>query len=337
VIAVRNEAHNIEGLFKSLFAQSISSDCLEIIIVDDHSTDETLEKISLHAPLLKNLLILSLGDHLQKGEKILSYKKKALELGIQQSTGELIVTTDADCRFPSGWLSMMSAFYQTKKAGFIAAPVKILANRSLVSVFQTLDFLTLQGITAASVNRKFHTLCNGANLAYPKSTFEEVKGFEGINALASGDDLLLMQKIFKMHPEKVYYLKSQEAIVNTAPVLTWKELWHQRVRWASKSKFYDELNIKLVLLLVYLLNFNLLLLFLVSVFSGKHLFLLILLVIAKFLIEYSFVDKVARFFKQENLMLFFFILQPLHILYIVAAGSMGLMGGFEWKGRKIKK
>lgn len=337
MIAARNEGHNIEALFKSISLQSYPSEYIEIIVVDDHSNDSTWEKLKEQQINFPNLKIFALADYLSPGESILSYKKKALEFGIAQSTGELIVSTDADCRFHAQWLSTLVNFYQENQACFIAAPVRIQATRSLVSIFQTLDFLTLQGITAASVYKKFHALCNGANLAYTRKVYDEVKGFEGINKNASGDDLLLMHKIFKLYPDKVFYLKKQESIVNTAPVESWKELWHQRVRWASKAGFYEEKNIQLALLLVYLLNLVLLVFFVYSLISGHYLILLSFMVIAKFLIEYSFVDNVARFFKQENLMLYFFILQPLHILYIVAAGTMGLIGGFEWKGRKIKK
>jgi cellulose synthase/poly-beta-1,6-N-acetylglucosamine synthase-like glycosyltransferase len=337
VIAMRNEAHQLEGLFKSLEAQSIASDNLEIIVVNDHSTDDTWELLQKMKAKFPKLKLLQLEDYLDKKEPILSYKKKALELGISHSTGELIVSTDADCRFPTNWLLQLALFYQQKDACFIAAPVKIQSNRSLVCIFQTLDFITLQGITGAAVDKKFHHLCNGANLAYSRKAYDEVNGFAGINHLASGDDLLLMQKIAERYPERVFFFKSKEVTVSTEPVASWKEFWNQRIRWASKSNHYKDWNIKLVLLMVYLLNLALLAGSLYALIVGHHLFLFILLFVAKFLIEYPFVDKVARFFKQENLLLYFFILQPLHVLYMVSAGTMGLIGGFEWKGRKIKK
>src|SRR2546427_294101 len=86
-------------------------------------------------------------------------------------------------------------------------PKHLYNQSSLLSVFQTLNFLTLQGITAASVYKRFHSMCNGANLAYEKSAFYEVGGFNNIDNIASGDDMLLMHKIFKQYPDKVFYLK----------------------------------------------------------------------------------------------------------------------------------
>ncbi len=116
---------------------------------------------------------------------------------------------------PPGYLSITS-FYQSTGAKFIAAPVKMMGDKTLLGVFQTLDFLTLQGITGASVYKRFHTMCNGANLAYPKETFIEVNGFEGIDNIPSGDDMLLMHKIFLRYPDKIFYLKNTTAIVTTS-------------------------------------------------------------------------------------------------------------------------
>ncbi len=92
------------------------------------------------------------------------------------------MTTDADCLFHPAWLATLAAFYEEKGAKFIAAPVRIGGpTHSLLSVFQTLDFITLQGITGASVYKKFHSMCNGANLAYEKRAFYEVEGFKDID------------------------------------------------------------------------------------------------------------------------------------------------------------
>src|SRR4029079_15835984 len=130
----------------------------------------------------------------------------------------VIVTTDADCKHPLTWLKTIALFYEEKKPAFIAAPVALQNDSSVLQIFQALDFMTLQGITGASVHKKIHSMCNGANLAYSKKAFEEVGGFAGIYMIASGDDMLLMHKIYIRYPGKVMFLKSKDAIVQTAPV-----------------------------------------------------------------------------------------------------------------------
>jgi cellulose synthase/poly-beta-1,6-N-acetylglucosamine synthase-like glycosyltransferase len=251
--------------------------------------------------------------------------------------GTLIVTTDADCRFTPLWLQSIASFYETNDAKFIAAPVTFYNKPSLLSVFQSIDFLTLQGITAASVYKRFHSMCNGANLAYERSAFYEVNGFNIIDNIASGDDMLLMHKIFKQHPGKVFYLKSRHAIVTTDPVTTWKQFFNQRIRWASKADSYDDKRIFAVLLLVYLLNVCFLAGAVAAFFKSTWAALVLLLLLAKVLIEFPFVNSVAIFFGRQKLMKYFPFLQPLHIGYTIIAGWLGKFGKYEWKGRTIRK
>lgn len=337
IIAARNEAQNIPTLLQSLHDQQYPKHLYEVIIIDDHSTDNSwslLQESRFDGLQLKSL---ALKDHVEERSAIGSYKKKAIETGINAATGQLIVTTDADCRFNPHWLQSIAAFYEANDAKFIAAPVTFYNQLTLLSVFQTLDFLTLQGITAASVYKRFHSMCNGANLAYEKSAFYEVGGFNNIDNIASGDDMLLMHKIFKQYPDKVFYLKNRLAIVTTEPAHNWKQFFHQRIRWASKADSYDDKRIFWVLLLVYLLNVCFLAGTIASFWNSTWLLMMLLLLLAKVLIEFPFVNSVAIFFGQQKLMKYFPFLQPLHISYTIIAGWLGKFGHYEWKGRRIKK
>jgi cellulose synthase/poly-beta-1,6-N-acetylglucosamine synthase-like glycosyltransferase len=251
--------------------------------------------------------------------------------------GELIVTSDADCVFGKKWLTQIASLYISSKAKFIAAPVKIKTSRSFLSIFQSLDFLTLQGITGASVYKRFHTMCNGANLAYERAAFYEVGGFKGIDNIASGDDMLLMYKMYKRYPEHVFYLKAKEAIVTTEAVTSWKQFFNQRIRWASKATHYDDKRILWILLLVYGINVSFLILALASFWNANWFFLLLLFLVAKVLIEFPFVNAVAIFFCERSLMKYFPLMQPFHILYTIIAGWLGKFGSYEWKGRRIKQ
>lgn len=332
IIPVRNEASNIAELLHSLSAQTFPVDSFEIIIVDDHSDDDTwtiLQRLSVSFHNLR--YIKSTND-----ASLPSSKKIAISSGIAIARGELIVTTDADCRFHPDWLATIESLYQQQRTAFIAAPVMIKPGKSFLSFFQALDFLTLQGITGASVYKRFHSMCNGANLAYAKSAFTEVNGFDGIDHIPSGDDMLLMHKIYLKHPDQVVYLKSKSAIVETVAAQSWKDFFQQRIRWASKSVHYDDKRIFWVLLLVYLMNLSFLVLAIASFFNGTYLFFFLILLLAKIIIEFPFVNSVALFFGQQQLMRYFPFFQPIHILYTIIAGWLGRFGSYEWKGRKIK-
>ncbi|MEO7307876.1 MAG: glycosyltransferase [Ferruginibacter sp.] len=350
IIPARNEEENIAACLDSISQQLYPKELFEVIVVDDHSTDKTAEIVLNYSAA--NVKLISLKDQITD-QKLNSYKKKAIETAISQATGELIVTTDADCVVPKHWLQTLAAFYEEYEPAFIAAPVAILPSPvgeglgvRFIEFFQGLDFMTLQGITGASVYKKIHSMCNGANLAYTKKAFEEVGGFTGIDHIASGDDMLLMHKIYTRWPDKVLFLRSSEAIVQTAPVNSIREFFNQRIRWASKADKYDDKRIFAVLALVYLVNVLLLALPIIAVFNniqysifniqcsmiGVWLCLLLLKTIA----ELIFLYPVAKFFGKQNMLWMFPLMQPFHIVYTVIAGWLGKFGSYKWKGRHVK-
>ena len=339
LVPARNEQANIAACIDSLSRQSYPRHLYEVIVIDDHSTDRTPEIVSeLHYPDL-SIQCIRLAETTQD-QPVLAHKKWAIETGIGRASGELIVTTDADCLFHPDWLLTMAAFYEQKNAKFIAAPVRIggpRGSRSLLSIFQTLDFITLQGITGAAVSRKFHSMCNGANLAYARSAFYEVEGFKDIDSLPSGDDMLLMHKIYRKYPDGVFFLKSRQAIVSTRPETTWRGFFNQRIRWASKADRYDDKRIFWVLLLVYIVNALFAVLPVAAFWNSWWLWLLLVGLVVKTILEYPFVRTVAAFFGQRSLMVYFPILQPLHILYTIVIGWLGKFGSYRWKDRKISK
>ena len=342
IIPARNEEQNIALCLQSVLDQTYPANLFEIIVVDDHSTDNTAEivesfnKENIHCIFLKEFVT----DNLN------SYKKKAIEIAITQSTGDLIVTTDADCFMGNNWLQTIASFYETYKPAFIAAPVAINCNNRFFAIFQALDFMTLQGITGASVYKKMHSMCNGANLAYEKIAFKEVGGFKGIDNIASGDDMLLMHKIYQRYPDRILFLKSKEAIVQTKPMDTWKGFFNQRIRWASKADKYDDKRILMVLILVYFFNLLLLLLPIMAMFNNRVFSIFnfqcsiinywFLLLILKTLIELFFLFPVARFFNKQLILWWFPLAQPFHILYTVVAGWLGKFGSYTWKSRIVK-
>ena len=206
--------------------------------------------------------------------------------------------------------------------------------------------MTLQGITGASVYKKMHSMCNGANLAYTKKAFIEVGGFAGIDNIASGDDMLLMHKIYTHYPDKVMFLKSKDAIVHTAPVSSIKEFFNQRIRWASKADKYDDKRIFAVLLLVYVVNVLLLILPVIAIFNNFQYTMFniqysmievwIYLILLKTITELIFLYPVATFFGKQNMLWLFPLMQPFHIVYTVIAGWLGKFGSYNWKERKVK-
>jgi hypothetical protein len=149
--------------------------------------------------------------------------------------------------------------------------------------------------------------------------------------------MLLMHKIYLQHPDKVFYLKSPAVIVETEPAPSWPAFFHQRIRWASKADKYQDKRIIAVLTMLYTLNFCFLVLAIASFWKYTWLFFFVILLLAKILIEFPFVQSVARFFGRQRLMWYFPFLQPIHILYTIIAGWLGRFGSYNWKGRRIER
>ena len=337
IIPARNEEQNIGVVLQNIAAQNFPKKNIEIIVVDDHSTDNTFQIAKKFAAQQSEIhfQILILKD---AGTLETAFKKKAIEWAIQQSKNELIITTDADCTMPQTWLSTMVTFYEQTNAKMIAAPVKYNFADSFLQQFQALDFIGLIGITGASIQHKFYNMCNGANLCYEKKAFFEVNGFAGNDNISSGDDMFLMHKMAQHFPGKISFLKNDKATVITHPKETISGFIQQRLRWTSKSTSYSDKRITWILVMVYLFNVSILFNFLAAIFFGKpFLFMALLQVFFKFLADYLFLQNITSFFGQKKLMQIFLPAQMLHVIYIIAVGLLGQMGSFHWKGRKLKK
>jgi len=332
IVPARNEAGNIEKCLESLLAQKAPWVDLEMIVVDDASEDQTAEIVRAYMEKNDRIKLLSLGNLHQQ-----SHKKRAVEAGIAAASGTLIACTDADCTHHPQWIETLARAYNHGEKKFVAAPVVYHTVPKLVSVFQTLDFMTLQGITAASVATRFHTMCNGANIAYERDVFYQVKGFEGIDKLPTGDDMLLMHKIYLQYPDGIAYVRRQEAIVYTDAAPGWGAFFQQRIRWASKAAFYDDKRIFWVLVVVYLFNVWFLVLLAVGFWVTKAWLTGLVLMALKTIAELAFLVPVAGFFQKSKWLLWFPFLEPLHIAYTISAGWLGRFGTYEWKGRSISK
>jgi biofilm PGA synthesis N-glycosyltransferase PgaC len=335
IVPARNEEANISNLIHSIQLQTYPKSCFELIIIDDCSTDRTAEIVKKYVD--SNIKLIALSDYIDE-KNINAYKKKAIEIGIKASTGTLIITTDADCTMGENWLQEIVNCFEINQPKMIVMPVQINYSNRFIEIFQSLDFMCLQGITGASVQSKFHGMCNGANLAYTKSVFNEVGGFSGIDHIASGDDLLLMHKIAKKYTHDIMYLKSAAVIVKTIPAKTVKAFLNQRIRWASKAEKYEDKRMFPVLMLVYFFNLSLFIMMVLSFFTKDKtsINLLLVLMLLKTGIELLFLYPVAKFFGERKLLWLFPIFQPFHIVYTVSAGFLGKFGTYHWKGRTVK-
>jgi cellulose synthase/poly-beta-1,6-N-acetylglucosamine synthase-like glycosyltransferase len=218
IIPIRNEAEYIVDLLRSIQANNYPEDLLEIIVIDDHSTDGSAEKVKkLNAG---NIKILSLRE-LKLSRGFNSYKKYGISKAIEIAQGDFIMTTDGDCIVPDKWLQYFAYSFEVKQKIFVAAPVNFIPSDNPLVSFQALDFMGMMLVTGANIERNKSLLCNGASLGYAKKLFTEVGGYEGISEQASGDDVMLMNKIATGNQEDIFFIKNREATVKTKAITTW--------------------------------------------------------------------------------------------------------------------
>ena len=330
IVAARNEAESIHRTIEALLAQDYDKSLTEIIFIDDHSSDNTGAIISSYAA--QGVKLISL-----KEERALnSYKKKAIQTAIGQSTGSLIITTDADCRMGTTWLSTIIAFYEEKHYKMISSPVAYDEEKSFFERAQSLEFLYLIGLGASTIGNNKPSTCNGANLAYEKEAFYEVGGFQGIDDLASGDDEMLLHKIAARYSNQIGFLKNQEAIVYTHAKPNLGEFIQQRKRWASKSTRYKNKSIIVLGVFIWFFNLSILLNILTGIFFIGFLQIAIIQLALKIGFELLFLTSVTGFAKRKELLILLPVLNVFHVLYIIYIGVAGNSGKYNWKGRMVK-
>lgn len=342
IIPARNEENNIIKCLESIKNQQNFIGNFEVIIVDDFSHDNTatLANSFFHKANLPGRVI-KLSDHFSAEERLNSYKKKAIEIAIQEAKYEWIVQTDADCKVPYNWLEYLQKAASRNQAEFIVGPVimeppHFSQKEDLLYRFQAIDFMTMQGITAATHYYKIGLMCNGANMAYKKETFLQLGGFSGIDGIASGDDMLLLHKFYQKNPNGIFYYNASQSLVKTTTQETWNDFIQQRIRWSSKSDKYPDKRLTILLALVYVFNLTVALLFIYGLFHKDYLIMALYLLIFKILAELILVLPVSKHFKKTSLLWWFPFLQPLHIIYIISAGFLGKFGKYQWKNRTVK-
>ncbi|MDW8287136.1 MAG: glycosyltransferase, partial [Flammeovirgaceae bacterium] len=331
VVPVRNEATTIALLLERLAVQSFRT--FEVVIIDDHSNDQTVAIVeNLRRTLSYRIELLSLPD-----ERVgCAPKKAAITLGVQHANGELIVTTDGDCLPEAEWLQTIHDFYQQTGAQLISAPVHMSPQTKWIGEqLQEIEFALLVGIGGATMLAGFPTMCSGANLTFTKTAFLAVNGYKGFDHLASGDDEFLMHKIYRMFPEKVRYLKSPKALVRTLPQPTFKTFLQQRKRWAGKWRAYKHLPSIFLGVGGVVAHVALLLLALIG-YLTTNLHWWGILVAIKVVIEFLFTSEMMSFLKAKKkrpfLVLLMAILSPFYVLLIAFLANLN---SYVWKGRKM--
>lgn len=337
IVPFRNESHNLVKCIKSILNQDIERDRFEIILIDDHSSDDYFDRIK---NMIKDNEIKLIKLNELEGK---FGKKKAIAEGIKNSTNEIIVTTDADCWHDKKWLkSLLESF--DENTGFVAGKIVYFNGKNFFEILQKIEFTSLVAIGASLIGNNYPLLANGATCAYRKELYYKLGGFDDNIHLASGDEEFLMQKIWRETNYKVRFCFLPESTTYTLPIESIGKFINQRKRWVSKVPFYKNKFLLSILILLYLFYLSLLVNLLIAIIFGLYVKSLFFIYVIKTIIDSTFLINGFNFLgvtknvkEKLKLIILIPIAELFHLFYITLVPIAGVFTGFNWKGRELKR
>jgi cellulose synthase/poly-beta-1,6-N-acetylglucosamine synthase-like glycosyltransferase len=327
VVPARNESEVLQRTLLSLLKQDYPG-AWEVVVVDDRSTDGTAEILAQMSAAVEKLRFITVTELNPP-----SPKKNALALGIRESQGEIIVTTDADCVYDRAWLRSMVS-HMTPDVGVVAGlTVFDLPTRPVPAwqKIQWLDFVAQQYLAAGAAGAGVPSSCNGSNLAYRRAVYREISGFGRSADQVSGDDVLFAQRVSKQTNWKVVFNTARESIVRSLPVPTVRDVFYQRVRWASKGLAYRR-SMLVFLFGMYLYFAMWMAAPAVALVAPALLPALLAIALWKIACDYLTLRVGCGIFGQQSMLKYFLPFEFLHVMLSPVFGVAGLFVPYRWKG-----
>jgi cellulose synthase/poly-beta-1,6-N-acetylglucosamine synthase-like glycosyltransferase len=328
IVPAHNEEGSLPDLLKCLSAQTYPVQKIEIILVDDRSTDRTfalMERFSRKHPRCRVLAI-------RRVPPGVSPKKNAISRAIRSARGEIVLTTDADSHPGPRWIETMLKPYDPDTAAVLGyAPYRTDGPyRSFLNGPLALEYFSLAAVALATSGMGYPTTCNGANFSYRRAVFQKIGGFgDSVNAL-SGDDDLFLHRIRLKTKMRIRYAAHPDAAVFNNPPGSMGEFFWQRVRFTSKHLFYPARMIG-GLFGIYLFYCCLFAWMIGSFFSTVCLAVFATLLAVKSIAELSFLRRAQAILEKRNLLKYYpWIVLP-HIVYVVVFPILGRILKPRWK------
>lgn len=332
IIAIRNESKNLHQLLEALRKQYYPKALYEVFIIDDHSEDQSVKIVEDYISMYPSFHLKLF--RMEKG-KYISPKQEALRMGLNKASGAIIATTDGDCVMNRNWLLEINKNFNNDKCMLLMGAVLFHKEKSLFEKFQSLEFLSIMGMTAGAAYQQKASMCNGANLAYRKTLFEN-EGLYRDATLASGDDIFLLFKVKNKFPDGVFFSASKDHVVYTKALSSIKDFIQQRKRWASKTRVYRDFDALYSGGLTVLINFLFVILSFLSPLAAKYLILFLLIAFVKGLVDYRLTAELAKHFDKKILLRYFIPEFLVYAYYVILVAILSLQKSYYWKGRKLQ-
>ncbi|MDC0303459.1 glycosyltransferase [Flavobacteriales bacterium] len=329
LVAARNESENIETVIKDIFNQNYNHELFELIVIDDNSEDDTLQKANVLKAKYPKLKVISNTDE--------SGKKTALQKGVNLSKFDTIATIDADCRVPSEWLITMTSHWVQNQTKMLLGPVVFQANRTVLQQAQSMEMLAIMGLTGGFASHGKPIMANGANLLFNKASFQEIGGYKNAEN-PSGDDVFTMLKFREKWHDSVQFVKHYESATLTKAEDTFSSFWQQRKRWLSKRSGYSSNLIKATAIITYLANVAAFvsLIAIIIAFGSSWTNKLMWVLFIKTLLDLVLTRTVSRDLQPHCGIANILMTEVFVAIYVTFLGIFGNTRNYVWKGRNIK-
>ncbi len=329
VLSARNEANTIEKCLEQIIKQQFPANHFEVIIIDDASEDNTysianmvLEKSTLQYQVIR--------------ESVHQGKKKNIAKAIMLAKGSIIVTTDADVVFRfSNWLSTISNYFDIHKPAMLVMPIDFEMESGLLPTFQIIENIALTAITAGYVGIQKPFMCNGANLAFKKSAYESVNGYQSHLNISSGEDVFLMEAIKKMNPSGIHYVLSRALIVKTQVQTNFSDFFNQRIRWAYKAKYNSNFLNLSAGFMVMMANLLILAFFMSIINKSVIMPYLSIFVLSKFVFDFLLLFLASDYLGRLKYLGWMIPFQCIYWIYALVIGVCSLFIKPYWKDKQI--
>lgn len=323
IVAARNEELSIKPCLESLSKLNYPTEKLEIIIVNDQSSDATEEIIKEH---IKNLSHFKLINS-TTGEGHLIGKVNAVTQGIESSKNDFILFTDADCVLPTNWVKQTVRYFQ-KEVGVVGG-FTILNASNIFEGIQSLDWIYLFGVGSAAATLGFPLTGVGNNLAVRRKDYEQTGGYRVI-PFSVTEDYALTQAIVQQNKSKMVFPLDKETLVSSLACPTWKSLFRQKQRWGVGG-----LNMVTMGFVVFSLPFAFNLLLIAGIFLVSPL-VLILALVSKLTIDSLFLTYALHKLNIKRYMRYFFAFEVYLFIYSMLLPFVAILTKkIIWKERSL--